>query len=113
LSTPIASDAFPSGARRPDHRARAASFHGEDQALGRIGEKHSRIKWIERECGWVAAPEDIVNLLSNEGFAECKRETTTSGVIATRRAGTWQGVDPRTGRKGAFRAVPRPSAHRR
>jgi hypothetical protein len=40
--------------------------------------EHSRMRWIEREHGWVAAPEDIVTVLSNEGFAECKRETTTS-----------------------------------
>jgi hypothetical protein len=34
--------------------------------------------WIDEEHGWVAAPEDIMNALSSEGFEECKREMTTS-----------------------------------
>ena len=40
--------------------------------------EHSRITWIEQEHGWAATPEDIVTVLSNEGFEECKREQTTS-----------------------------------
>ena len=39
---------------------------------------HSRITWIDQAQGWIAAPEDIVTVLANEGFEECKRETTTS-----------------------------------
>ena len=42
--------------------------------------EHSRITWIERE-----------------GFAECKRETTTSRRDRHPAGGVWQGVDPRTG----------------
>ena len=30
--------------------------------------EHSRITWIEQEHGWAATPEDIVTVLSNEGF---------------------------------------------
>ena len=56
-----------------------------------------RITWIERERGWVATPEDMVNVLANEGFAECKRETTTSRRDGHPAGGVWQGVDPRTG----------------
>ena len=59
--------------------------------------EHSRITWIEREHGWVAAPEDIVTVLSNEGFEECKRETTTSRRDRHPAGGLWQGVNPRTG----------------
>ena len=59
--------------------------------------EHSRITWIEQERGWVAAPEDIVDLLSNEGFEECKRETTTSRRDRHPAGGVWQGVDTRTG----------------
>ena len=59
--------------------------------------EHTRITWIERERGWVATPEDIVNVLSNEGFEECKRETTTSRRDRHTAGGVWQGVDTRTG----------------
>ncbi len=59
--------------------------------------EHSRITWIEGEHGWIAAPDDIVNVLSNEGFEECKRETTTSRRDRQPAGGVWQGVDPRTG----------------
>jgi hypothetical protein len=59
--------------------------------------EQSLITWIERDRGWVAAPEDIVNVLSSEGFAECKRETTTSRRDSHPAGGVWQGVDPRTG----------------
>ena len=58
---------------------------------------HNRITWIEQEHGWIAAPEDIVNVLSNEGFEECKRETTTSRRDRHPAGGVWQGVDTRTG----------------
>ena len=58
---------------------------------------HSRITWIDQAQGWIAAPEDIVTVLSNEGFEECKRETTTSRRDRQPGGGVWQGVDPRTG----------------
>ena len=48
--------------------------------------EHSRITWIEQEHGWAATPEDIVTVLSNEGFEECKRELPTSRRNADRRA---------------------------
>jgi hypothetical protein len=59
--------------------------------------EQSRITWIERERGWVAAPEDMVSALSGEGFAECKRETTTSRRDRHPAGGVWQGMNPRTG----------------
>ncbi len=57
----------------------------------------SRMTWTEPEHGWVAAPEEIVNALSNDGFEECKREMTTSRRDSQPAGGLWQGVDPRTG----------------
>ena len=59
--------------------------------------EHSRITWIEQEHGWAATPEDIVTVLSNEGFEECKREQTTSRRNRQPAGGVWQGVDTRTG----------------
>jgi len=59
--------------------------------------EQSRITWIERDRGWVAAPEDIVTVLSSEGFEECKRATTKSRRDRHPAGGVWQGVDPRTG----------------
>ena len=40
--------------------------------------EQGRMTWIEQEHGWLAAPEEILNALSNDGFEECKREMTTS-----------------------------------
>jgi hypothetical protein len=37
---------------------------------------HRLIPWIERERGWVATQEDIVNVLSPPGFEEGTREMT-------------------------------------
>jgi hypothetical protein len=56
-----------------------------------------RITWMEEEHGWVAAPEDIVDALSNDGFEECKRETTPSRRDLQPAGGVWQGVNTRTG----------------
>jgi hypothetical protein len=59
--------------------------------------QQGRMTWTEEEHGWVAAPEDIVNALSNEGFQECKHETTTSRRDLRPAGGVWQGVNTRTG----------------
>ena len=49
------------------------------------------------EKGWVAAPEEIVNALSSDGFEECKRAVTTRRRDSRPAGGVWQGIDPRTG----------------
>jgi hypothetical protein len=59
--------------------------------------EQGRMTWTEDQRGWVAAPEDIVTALLNDGFAECKRETTTSRRDLQPAGGVWQGVNPRTG----------------
>jgi hypothetical protein len=56
-----------------------------------------RMTWIEQEHGWLAAPEEILNALSTDGFEECKREMTTSRRERGPAGGVWQGVDTRTG----------------
>ena len=71
--------------------------------------EHSRITWIEQEHGWAATPEDIVTVLSNEGFEECKREQTTSRRNRRPAGGLWQGVNPRTGSVASAIWVNRPA----
>ena len=67
-----------------------------------------RMTWIEAERGWGAAPEDIVDALSKDGFEECKRETTTSRRDLRPAGGVWQGVNPRTGSVASAIWVSRP-----
>jgi hypothetical protein len=67
-----------------------------------------RMTWIAEEHGWLAAPEDIVDALSNDGFDECKRETTTSRRDLRPAGGVWQGVNTRTGSVAASIWVNRP-----
>jgi hypothetical protein len=56
-----------------------------------------RMTWIKAERGWVAAPEEIMSALSTDGFAECKREMTTSRRDSRPAGGLWQGINTRTG----------------
>ena len=51
--------------------------------------------WIDEEHGWVAAPEDIMNALSSEGFEECKARDDHEP--AGQAAGVRQRINPRTG----------------
>lgn len=67
-----------------------------------------QMTWIEQEHGWEAAPEEIVNALSNEGFEECKRETTTSRRDRQPAGGLWQGLNARTGSVASAIWVNRP-----
>ena len=71
--------------------------------------EHNRITWIEQEHGWIAAPEDVVNVLSGEGFEECKRETTTSRRDRHPAGGLWQGINTRTGSVASAIWVNRPA----
>jgi hypothetical protein len=58
--------------------------------------RQGRMTWMEPENGWVAAPEEILTALAKDGFAECKRELTTSRSDSRPAGGVWQGVDART-----------------
>jgi hypothetical protein len=68
-----------------------------------------RMAWIEPEHGRLAAPEDILNVLSNEGFEECKSEMTTRRRDRQPAGGVWQGVNPRTGSVAWAIGVARPA----
>jgi hypothetical protein len=71
--------------------------------------EQNRMTWIEQEHGWAATPEDIVTVLSNEGFEECKREQTTSRRNRGPAGGLWQGVNHRTGSVASAIWVNRPA----
>ncbi|MGH7266870.1 MAG: hypothetical protein ACREMB_18780 [Candidatus Rokuibacteriota bacterium] len=71
-----------------------------------------RMSWIAQQHGWVAVPEEIVSVLSNEGFEEeCKRETTTSRRDRHPAGDLWQGVNTRTGSVASATWVNRPAWH--
>lgn len=74
--------------------------------------EQSRMTWIEQEHGWDAAPDEIFSALLGEGFAECKREMTTSRGDSQPAGGLWQGVDRRTGSVASAIWVNRPAWHR-
>jgi hypothetical protein len=65
---------------------------GLDELRGRGG-----MGWVEKENGWLATPEDIMGALSQDGFDECKRETTTSRRDTRPAGGVWQGINRHTG----------------
>ena len=73
--------------------------------------EQGRMTWIKQERGWLAAPEEILIALSNGGFEECKRETTTSRRDRRSAGGVWQGVNPRTGSEASAIWVNRPAWH--
>jgi hypothetical protein len=69
-----------------------------------------RMSWMVQQHGWVAVPEEIVNALSNEGFEECSKPTT-SRYDHHPAAGLWQGVHPRTGSAASASWVKCPARH--
>jgi len=71
--------------------------------------EQGRMTWMEEEHGWVAAPEDVVKALSNDGFEECKREMTTSRRDRRPAGGVWQGLNTRTGSVASAIWVNRPT----
>ncbi|TMQ24411.1 MAG: hypothetical protein E6K82_08835 [Candidatus Rokuibacteriota bacterium] len=56
-----------------------------------------RMTWTEREHGWVAVPDEVLEALARGGFQECKREMTTSRRDLRPAGGVWQGVNRTTG----------------
>ena len=71
--------------------------------------EQGRMMWSEPERGWLAAPEEILQALSNDGFAECKREMTTSRRDRGPAGGLWQGVNQGTGSEASAIWVNRPA----
>jgi hypothetical protein len=66
---------------------------------------------MAQQHGWVAVPEEIVNVLSTEGFEECTRKPTTSQLPRLPGGGLWQGVHPRTGSAASATWMNRPVRH--
>jgi hypothetical protein len=56
-----------------------------------------RLTWTEREHGWVAVLDEVLEALARGGFQECKRELTTSRRDLRPAGGVWQGVNRITG----------------
>ena len=77
--------------------------HGLNELRGRGG-----MGWVEEENGWSAEPDDIMGALSQDGFDECKRETTTSRRDTRPAGGVWQGVNRHTGSVASAIWVNRP-----
>jgi hypothetical protein len=69
--------------------------------------RDGRLRWVPDERAWVARPDDIVEALAHEGYAEYKREVARDGRSA--RGGVWQGIDPRTGAVASAIWVNRPA----
>jgi len=70
--------------------------------------EQGRMTWIEEEHGWIAAPEEVMKALSDDGFEECKREMATSRRDWQPSGGVWQGVDTHTGSAASAIWVNRP-----
>jgi hypothetical protein len=56
-----------------------------------------RIAWAPEARGWIAQPNDIVDALAREGFAEFKADAARSRRDRAPTGGLWQGLDARTG----------------
>jgi hypothetical protein len=67
-----------------------------------------QMTWSENEQGWVGVPEEILDALANDGFDQCKRETTTSHRDCRPAGGVWQGVNRLTGAVASAIWVSRP-----
>jgi hypothetical protein len=80
------------------------------QAVNSLNElrEQARMTWSEGERGWLAAPAEILNALSRDGFEACKRELTTSRRDGRPAGGVWQGVNARTGTVASAIWVNRP-----
>ena len=74
--------------------------------------ENGKAAWIERECAWMAQPEDIVTALAREGFEECKREVARSRRDRDPLGGVWQGLNRRTGSLASAVWVNRVNARR-
>src|ERR1044071_9659193 len=79
----------------PGAGERASKMNGPMTSLNELRE-HGRMTWCEGEQGWTGAPAEIMAALAADGFAECKREMTTSRRDCRPVGGVWQGVNPHT-----------------
>src|ERR1700730_8927417 len=71
--------------------------------------EQGQMTWSEDEQGWTGAPAEILAALAADGFAECKREMTTSRRDCRPVGGVWQGVNPQTKSVASLIWVARPA----
>jgi hypothetical protein len=72
--------------------------------------EQGQMTWSKDEQGWTGAPAEILAALAADGFAECKREMTTSRRDCRPVGGVWQGVNPQTRSVASLIWVARPAA---
>jgi hypothetical protein len=72
--------------------------------------EQGQMTWSEDERGWTGAPAQILAALAADGFAECKREMTTSRRDCRPVGGVWQGLNPHTRSVASLIWVTRPAA---
>ena len=84
-------------------------MNGHTPSLDELRE-HGQMTWNEDEQGWTGAPREILAALAADGFAECKREMTTSRRDCRPVGGLWQGVNPQTKSVASLIWVARPAA---
>jgi hypothetical protein len=56
-----------------------------------------RLRWSEAASAWVAQPEEVVGALTDDGFAEYRREVARRRGAGEPSGGVWEGLDTRTG----------------
>jgi hypothetical protein len=93
----------------PGAGERASKMNGPMTSLNGLREQ-GQMTWSEGEQGWTGAPAEILAALAADGFAECKREMTTSRRDCQPVGGVWQGVNPRTRSVASLIWVARPAA---
>jgi len=93
----------------PGAGERASKMNGPMTSLNELREQ-GQMTWSEGEQGWTGAPAEILAALAADGFAECKREMTTSRRDCQPVGGVWQGVNPRTRSVASLIWVARPAA---
>jgi hypothetical protein len=84
-------------------------MNGPMTSLNELREQ-GQMTWSEGEQGWTGAPGEILAALAADGFAECKREMTTSRRDCRPVGGVWQGVNPHTRSVASLIWVARPAA---
>lgn len=72
--------------------------------------QQGQMTWSEDQQGWTGVPAEILAALAADGFAECKREMTTSRRDCRPVGGVWQGVNPQTKSVASLIWVARPAA---
>jgi hypothetical protein len=69
-----------------------------------------RMTWSDPERGWLGVPGEILDALRNDGYDECKRETTSSHGDGRHAGGLWQGINAQSGSVAAAIWIARPPA---